>query len=30
MHRGARPAPIFVRDADCVLLLDTLGDVVDG
>ena len=29
MHRGARRAPIFVRDADCVLLLDTLGDVVD-
>ena len=29
MHRGARRAPIFVNDADCVLLLDTLGEVVD-
>ena len=29
MHRGARRAPIFVSDTDCVLLLDTLGEVVE-
>lgn len=29
MNRGARRAPIFTRDADCVKFLSILGDVVE-
>jgi len=29
MHRGARQAPVFLEDADCVLLLDTLAEAVE-
>lgn len=29
MHRGARRAPIFKRDAHCTLFLDTVAEMVD-